>query len=141
MTMARYGNTWPEGAIGRFSKFYGITGWLTASSPQKNVRRILDTDIRLPPGAAGHAICDEQVALHDENLLVADPTDQRRMRQKRDAPWHILIALDLDSWQVRQSLANALRFFRVGLSLLGELNWLVGLGSGDDGQRHRAEIG
>ena len=41
-----------------------------------------------------------------------------------------------DRRQIQQSLANALRFFRVSLSVLGKLNRLVRLRSGDDSERH-----
>src|ERR1022692_66189 len=80
------------------------------------------------------------MSLYDENLLFADPSHQRGMRQKREASRRVFHTLHLDGREIQQSLANALRFLGVGLTFLGKLNWGVGLSGGDDGEGHRAKF-
>src|SRR5208283_3807777 len=82
-----------------------------------------------------------KMSFDDKNLFVADPAYQRGMWNKCNATRYIFTALDLDRRQIEQRLANAQRFFRVGLPLLGELNRRVWLGGRDDGQSHSAKIG
>src|ERR1039457_7162402 len=111
------------------------------SSAQKDVRHILHANVRFPALAVRDVVGNQKMSLHDEDFLVADPVHQRSLRQKRDTPRGIAYTLHLDRRKIQQGLANMLRLFWIRLSLLGQLNRRVWLSGGNNGQRHRSEIG
>jgi len=66
------------------------------SSAQKDVLEIFHMNIRFSPASTRIVVRHQQVILYDEDFFVADPADQRSMRQKREATRRILDALYLN---------------------------------------------
>jgi hypothetical protein len=56
---------------------------------------ILDMDVRLAAGTTCDVVGDEHMALHDKNLLGADPAYEGGVGKKCDAMGGIVIATDV----------------------------------------------
>src|SRR5262249_9468359 len=108
--------------------------------PQKHPRRIFHPNRRFPPRTGSHRIRHQEMTLNNQKFFIADPTNQRRVWPKRQPPWRIIRRFNLNRRQIRQCFANALRLFRIRLTLLRQLHRLATLRRRGNGHRNLSRI-
>ena len=140
--MARFGKTRHESAIRvvlgpsvtRAGRFDFFSAGRRAPHPLRGCSTFA--------GCLSQVVGDQQMPFDDQDFLVADPAlPAWHGVEMRCGGAHLPMLFTSTAGRSSKAFANALRFFRAGLPLLGDLNRRVGLGSGDDCKSHRIEIG